>query len=249
MINSLSGKVASSRSWAIGVGIGAAVLAGLLLLVYLNRYRDSVNGETAPTPVLVAKALIVKGTSGTVIAGKELYQGASIPNKDVKVGAIADPAYLSGRVAAADILPGQQFTTADFSTETTSLVKTRITGVQRGISISVDNVHGSTAQIQAGDHIDIYIALGAKSNGQQIVKLFRPNVYVLSSPNSTNPGSDGVTQTSTETEGPFVLRVDSKDAADFAYAADNTQFWFVVRPQAGAKPTKQDVASIQTIVR
>src|SRR5215203_929621 len=98
MINSLSGKVASSRSWAIGVGIGAAVLAGLLLLVYLNRYRDSVNGETAPTPVLVAKALIVKGTSGTVIAGKELYQGASIPNKDVKVGAIADPAYLSGRV-------------------------------------------------------------------------------------------------------------------------------------------------------
>ena len=248
MINSLGGKMAASRSWAIAIGIGAAVLAGILLLVYLNRYRDSVAGETAPTSVLVAKSLIVKGTSGTQIAGKELYQGVSLPAKEVKVGALADPAYLNGRVAVSDILPGQQLTNADFTTTTTNLVKTKISGRQRGISVAVDNVHGSTAQIEAGDHIDIYVALGAKANGQSIVKLFRQNVLVLQSPTTTT-NSDGTVEQSNSDGGPFVLRVNTRDAADFAYAADNTQFWFIIRPQAGAKPTRPDTASIATVAR
>jgi pilus assembly protein CpaB len=247
MINSLSGKMGASRSWAIVIGIGAAVLAGILLLVYLNRYRDSVAGETAPTSVLVAKSLIVKGTSGTQIASKELYQGVSLPNKEVKVGALADPAYLNGRVAVSDILPGQQLTTSDFTTATTTLAKTKITGRQRALSVSVDNVHGSTAQIEAGDRIDIYIALGAR-NGQSIVKLFRQNVLVLQSPTTVQTDTGEVSQSSSDGS-PFVLRVDTRDAADFAYAADNTQFWFVIRPQAGARPTRPDTATIATVVR
>jgi pilus assembly protein CpaB len=248
MINSLSGKMGASRSWAIAIGIGAAVLAGILLLVYLNRYRDSVAGETAPTSVLVAKSLIVKGTSGTQIATKELYQGVSLPNKEVKVGALADPAYLNGRVAVSDILPGQQLTTSDFTTATTTLAKTKITGRQRALSVAVDNVHGSTAQIEAGDRIDIYIATGARNNGQAIVKLFRQNVLVLQSPTTVQTDTGEVSSSSSD-GGPFVLRVDTRDAADFAYAADNTQFWFVIRPQTGARPTRPDTASIATVVR
>ncbi len=59
----VSGKM-SSRGWAIALGIGAIVLAAILLVVYLDRYRARANGENAPTPVLVAKQLIPKGTPG-----------------------------------------------------------------------------------------------------------------------------------------------------------------------------------------
>ena len=65
--------------------------------------------------MLVAKNLIPKGTSGTVIAEKQLFQAATLSKDDLKVGAISDPAYLNGRVAVADIFPGQQITTADLS--------------------------------------------------------------------------------------------------------------------------------------
>ena len=110
---SLTSKVSSSRGWTLALGIGAAALAAILLIAYLVQYRSSVNDSTAPTPVLVAKNLIPKGTSGTVIAEKQLFQAATLSKDDLKPGAISDPAYLNGRVAVGDIFPGQQITTAD----------------------------------------------------------------------------------------------------------------------------------------
>ena len=86
-----------------------------------------------------------------------MYAPTTLPQKEVEVGAIADPSYLSGRAAAADIFPGQQFTATDFAASDTASVDSQITGTQRAISISIDNVHGGLSQLQAGDSVDIYI--------------------------------------------------------------------------------------------
>src|SRR5919106_1281819 len=203
MINSLTERVSASRSWAIGVGIAAALLAGLLLLLYLDRYRESVAGDNARSSVLVAKDLILEGTSGDLVAAKQTYQVAEVLNKELKVGAIADPGYLDGRVATRDVYPGQQITTAEFSAETTTAVDTQITGTQRAISVSLDNVHGSLSQLKAGDQIDLYVSLGANNEGQALVKLFRPNVTVVAVPAGDAEG------------GNLMLKIEQADAADF----------------------------------
>jgi Flp pilus assembly protein CpaB len=218
----------SSRGWAIALGIGAIVLAAILLVVYLDRYRSRVAGENAPTPVLVAKQLIPKGTPGSLVASNAMYTATTLPNKDVVVGAVADPSYLAGRAAAVDIFPGAQITATDFAASDTQYVKSQLTGDQRGISVSLDAVRGSLAQIQAGDSVDIYISAGGA------VKLFRDNVKVLAV-----PGPEG---------GAITLRVPARDAADFAFAMDNTSLWFVVRPVVGAKPTPPDTATAATVV-
>jgi Flp pilus assembly protein CpaB len=223
----VSGKV-SSRGWAIALGIGAIVLATILLVVYLDRYRERVSGQNAPTPVLVAKQTIPAGTPGTVVTERAMYSPTTLPKKEVEEGAIADPQFLTGRAAAAEIFPGQQITFADFAASTTTTVDSQITGTERGISIAIDGVHGSLSQVQAGDYVDIYIGLTGA------VKLFRPNVKVL-----TVPGVSGN----------LVLRVDTKDAADFAFAADNAQLWFVVRPVIGAKQTARTTANTATVLR
>jgi hypothetical protein len=67
-----------------------------------------------PTPVLVAKVLIPKGTRGPTIASKSLYAAEVIPCREAAQGAISDPADLAVRVAATDIFPGSQLTSADF---------------------------------------------------------------------------------------------------------------------------------------
>ncbi len=237
MSNTLTSKVSgrmSSRSWAIAIGAAAVVLAAILLVVYLDRYRARVGGENAPTPVLVAKQLIPAGTPGTLVAGRTMYVSTTLPRKEVEVGAIADPQYLSGRAAAADIFPGQQFTALDFAADPNTTVKSQITGPERAISISVDAVHGSLAQIAAGDTIDIYTALGGQ-NGQSLVKLFRPNVKVLQVPTAQG--------------GTFIVRVPTKDVANFMFAADNTQFYFAVRPVVGAKPTAPSTATLTDVLR
>ncbi len=242
MSNSLTSKVSgrmSSRGWAIALGIGAVVLAAILLVVYLDRYRDRVAGENAPTPVLVAKQLIPAGTPGTLVASQSMYAPTTLPQKDVEVGAIADPSYLSGRAAAADIFPGQQFTATDFAASDTASVDSQITGIQRALSISIDNVHGSLSQVQVGDSVDIYISLGGSAGGQGLVKLFEPNVKVLAIPSI--PGPTGSSN--------LILRVDTKSAAAFAFAADNAQLIFVIRPVVGAKQTVKSTATAASLLR
>ncbi len=236
MSNTFTGKVSgrmSSRGWAIALGIGAVVLAAILLVVYLDRYRARVGGENAPTPVLVAKQLIPTGTPGSIVATNSMYAATTLPRKDVEVGAVSDPTYLAGRAAAADIFPGQQITSTDFAASDTASVDSQITGVERAISVQLDNVHGSLSQLQAGDSVDVYTAVAGT------VRLFRPNVKVLTVP--AIPGPSGGSN--------LVLRIVTKDAANWAYAADNTQLWFVLRPVVGAKPTKPSTANASTVTR
>lgn len=236
MSNTLTSKVSgrmSSRGWAIALGIGAVALAAILLVVYLDRYRDRVAGENAPTPVLVAKQLVPAGTPGTVVASQGMYAATTLPAKEVEVGAVADPSYLAGRAAVADIFPGQQFTATDFAASDTASVDSQIRGAERAISISIDNVHGSLSQLQAGDSVDIYTAVAG------VVRLFEPNVKVLTVPSL--PGPSGGSN--------LVLRINTADAAKWAFAADNTQFYFVLRPVVGAKPTKPSQANAATVLR
>jgi len=238
MSNTLTTKVTgkvSSRGWAIVLGIGAIVLATILLIVYLDRYRARVGGRNAPTPVLVSKQTIPAGTPGTIVQSQAMYAPTTLPKKEVEEGAIADPTFLTGRAAATDIFPGQQITAADFAASTSTTVDSQITGTQRALSISIDSVHGSLSQLKAGDAIDIYIDYVPPGAAETQVKLFRPNVEVL-----TVPTPEG---------GNLMLRVDTTDAADFAYAADHTRFWFVVRPAAGAKRTPRDTATAGTLTR
>jgi Flp pilus assembly protein CpaB len=233
---SLTGKVSgrmSSRGWAIALGIGAVVLAAILLVVYLDRYRDRVSGENAPTPVLVAKQLIPAGTPGTTVATKGMYAPTTLPAKEVEVGAIADPAYLSGRAAATDIFPGQQFTATDFAASDTASVDSQLTGTERAFAMSIDGVHGVSSQVMPGDHVDVYISVGG------VTKLFRPNVEVITTP--TYPGPAG--------GGNLILKIDTKEAATWLYAADNSQLIFVLRPVVGAKQTKKSQATAANLLR
>jgi len=94
--------------------IATAVLAAILLVVYLDRGRIGIEGESAPATVLVAKQLIPHGTPGSLVVSRSMYASTTIPPEEVEVGAIADPAYLRGRTAATDIFPGQQLTSTDF---------------------------------------------------------------------------------------------------------------------------------------
>src|SRR5438552_14528283 len=66
-------RLLKTRQGTIVVGVAAAVLAAILLLVYLSHYRNSVKGSTEPLTVLVAKRLMPKGTSGATLATKNLF--------------------------------------------------------------------------------------------------------------------------------------------------------------------------------
>src|SRR5215210_5662227 len=106
----LAKRLPTSRGGTVLLGVAAAVLAGLVLLIYLNRYRESVAAGDAPTTVLVARKVIEQGTPGAVVGNRRWFTTAQIARDDIKEGALVDPALLRDRVAVADIYPGQQLT-------------------------------------------------------------------------------------------------------------------------------------------
>jgi pilus assembly protein CpaB len=221
MVEIAQNLFASRRRSLIAGGV-AAGLAVIVLVVYLHNYRNSVNSAVATGPVLVAKQLIPKGTSGDTIAATSQYQVAQLPKSEFKNGAITDPGILTGRVALTDIYPRQQLTAAEFSLPGVDTLGQHITGQERAISVSLDAVHGLAGQIANGDHVDIYVGLPAPNNGGTAIKLLIADMTVLRGPYSPSGGI-------------FTLKATTKQAADLAWAQDNARLWFVLRPPSGAK--------------
>src|SRR5215216_815331 len=132
-------RLLSTRGGTIALSLMAAVLAAVILVAYLHRYRESVKESGVPVTILTAKSLIEKGTSGEVIATQDLYQVSTTPKGEVSNGAITDPDVLKGRVATADIYPGEQLTAAKLSTGAASSLANRITADQRAVTLPIDS--------------------------------------------------------------------------------------------------------------
>lgn len=237
-------KLLATRKGAIVVGVAAALLAAILLVVYLNRYRNSLDANAQPTQVLVATHLIAKGTPFATLAPEKLYELTTIPKSDVKEGAIVDPSTLEGKIAIADIYPGQQFTATDFTATPTSAVNTQITGAQRAIAISLDSTHGLIGQVQAGDHVDVYVGINLAVGGVEtpVISLLYPNVTVL----TTMAGGSGGVGSSNATR--YILKLKTDQVPKVQYAADHGTLWLAARPTSGAKPSKPSIVTAQNLL-
>src|SRR6266516_4144950 len=108
-------RLISTRAGTIAVAAGAALLAGVSIAVYLNRYRHSVSSQGAPVTVLVAKRAIAKGTSGDVVASQNMFTTSTLRESQLREGAFSDPAAIRDRVAVRDVYKGQQLTADVFA--------------------------------------------------------------------------------------------------------------------------------------
>jgi Flp pilus assembly protein CpaB len=219
-------RLLKTRQGTIVVGVAAAVLAAILLLVYLSHYRNSVKGSTEPVTVLVAKSLIPKGTSGTSLATKSLFVVTTIPKGQLKLGAISDPGVLHGTFATADIYPRQQLTSADFAPASVGALAAQLSGSWRAFALpALDAAHGLAPDVQPGDHVDVYGQLNGTTG------LVLSNVLVLASPTQATAGSTA------PVSGNYILRVPTAKAPRFAYVGQNGSFWLVLRPGREASTT------------
>jgi Flp pilus assembly protein CpaB len=234
-------KMLSTRGGTIALGGLAALMAAFVLLLYLNQYRDSVVAESEPVTVLVAKKLIEKGMPGDVVGVRKLFAEEEAPRSHVQTGAITDPSTLRGRIAVEDIYPGQQLTITDF-TMTSGAIGATLAGKQRAMSIPLDSARGMIGKAEPGDRVDVLASMTADVPDVPIVKVIVQNALVLDAPTS-GAGVAGGNQTSNVT-----VRVNRDDATTIAWAVDNGKVWIVLRPRAGAPPTKPGAVSSRTIL-
>jgi Flp pilus assembly protein CpaB len=238
----------ATRRGTLALAGVCAVIAATVLLVFLSRYRESVEGAAAPTPVLVATALIQKGTSGDVLAEKRQFETVTRAAEDIKQGGIADPALLAGKVTTADIYPGQQLTASSF-VGSTGTVLPKLADSERAIAVPVDEAHGLVGQVQSGDHVDVLASYttsnSATGQGAGVVKTLLQDKLVLRAGAQPIEGGDE----GKAADKSIILRVSDREAVSLAHAADNGKVWVLLRPAAGAKDSAPQTASLDSVLR
>jgi Flp pilus assembly protein CpaB len=244
-------KLTASKRGTLLLAIVAAIVAGLLVLVYVNRYRDSVSAQSAPVTVLVAKSTIPKGTSGKVVAAEGLYTVSTIRQSQLLDGAISDPSSLAGHAATEDIPPGAQLTSAEFSVAATSVAST-LTAHQRVVSIPFDASHGATPDLTIGDHVDVYAGFNvtpvgpsgipvAGGQSRPVLKLVMQDIPVVRiTGGAGGVGGGGGTEIS--------LKVNDIQAGQLAFATDNGKLWLAVRPASGAAAARPSIVTAETLL-
>ncbi len=237
------GGMLATRQGSLTLALLCAVCAAGILIFALGRYKSGLKTVTPQTTVLVATAAIPKGTSGETVAAERLYKSVPMISSQLAAGAISDAAVLQGSIAQSDILPGQQLTSEDFAADA------GVTGVlspgERAVSVTIDEAHGDTDVVQAGDHVDIYstfaVTKGTVSAPTMI--LLVPNALVIKPASSaaTRAGGTSISGSS------LVLAVPTNQAAEVAYASDNGKLYLTLRP-TNASATQPVYLTTESIV-
>ena len=238
-------KLLSTRGGNAAIALVSALLAAALLLVFLERYRDSVSGADDTVTVLVAKSLIEEGSPGDVVAEYSLFQTTTVEQNDLKNGAISDPSALKGKLATTDIYPGEQLVAGEFAEAAPSVVN-RLRGFDRAIAVPVDESHGLIGNIKDGDHVDVLAGIGLQQTGGEnrraTLRRIMSNALVLNAPEKPKSGAG-----SANTTKPIVLRAPDDVAAQIAFAADVGKVWIVARPKAGARESNLRTVDLQSL--
>jgi Flp pilus assembly protein CpaB len=225
--NITSSKLFTTRQGTILLGVIAAVIAAIALLVYLNNYRNSVTQPAVN--VLVAQKLIQKGTTGNVIRTTPgYYKLTPYAHNQVENGAITNPATLADQVATTDISPGQQLTASDFAAGSTT-VASQLNKNQRAVVISLGSPQAVGGQIAAGSLVDVWVTSTAQNTSgvtRPLAKLLFQNMYVL--------GVNGSNVT---------LRTTTLQSGQLIYATGNDGIYLTLRPTIGTVTTKPPVVS------
>jgi Flp pilus assembly protein CpaB len=236
---SLEGLLATRRG-ALAVALACAVAAAAILIIALSQYQSSVTRHTQQTTVLVSTAEIPKGTAIDTVASRGWYKLMPVLQGQVSPGAILNAGALSGTVAATTILPGQQLTSADFTSVGQSGIVSQLAPSERGLEVSLDQAHGLGTVLETGDQVDVY---GSYTfHDQPVVSLLESDVPVLKA------GSTGTSTTGAASSGngSVVLGVSEPLVEKVEWVADNGKVWLALRPTA-ASNTGQNVSGVNQV--
>jgi Flp pilus assembly protein CpaB len=215
------GGALSGRRGGIIIAVVAAVFAGALIYVFVQRYKSSATPSVPPiASVIVAKQYIPRGTPFSEVEANNGTERTTVKTSSAVAGAITDPSEVSGQaVAATNIAPGQELSSADFTVATVSIAQYLI-GKNRALQIPIDATHGMTGYVTAGDHVDLATNIGALAGTRSHpgLGILATNVLVLAVP-----------------AGSLVLQVPQQVAQQVAFASDNGKIWVFMRPPSITK--------------
>lgn len=254
------------RAIAVGVAVLLAAVATFALFSYVRGVEADVAEANESVQAYVAKDVIAQGTTGEDAVSSGLIVSEGIPRRLLAEGAVSSLDQISGRVASADVLPGEQIIAGrfvmpdDLSTELLNIPEDR-----QAMSIEVDVPSGVSQFIQRGSRVSLIAELAAPSGsgaapaeGQPAAADPQENVraqYLLQNlevlavgqrlvTTTTGEGEDQVQQTQDRVL--LTLAVSPEDAEKLTLAIFEGQVYFTLLPP-DQEPVETSGQTLDTI--
>jgi pilus assembly protein CpaB len=228
----------------IGIAVGLAVCAVVLVLVYTTNYQQKVDRGQDRIKVLVAAKEIPAGSTGEQIVSKHLLQLKEVVRSAQVPGALQSMTGRENQIVNQTVYPGQQVVAAIFQAPITQPAGVQLQGNMRAIQFSFDDDTGVVGTIAAGDHVDIFGAFKVtKPDGTEIglTRLLLRNVLVLKTEQGETTGSNGENQH-------VLFAVSDLDANRLLWAKNNAVLHLVARPKAQAQDSPITVQTPDTMI-
>jgi pilus assembly protein CpaB len=167
-----------NRLLAIMIAIVLAVVSAMALVVYANSADRRAISDQAPVQVYVASQKIEQGETFEQATGK--IRIASFPRSAVVAGAVRSLSQISDRVAAVDILPGEQLLDGRWVSRE-QVEGQNLLSLQPGsqaVSIQVDATRQVSGFITPGNKVNLYATLTG-AGGSRFSRLLLANIKVL----------------------------------------------------------------------
>lgn len=215
----------SDRMRSVAIGTAFAVLAVILVVVYVKNYRNDVNAKGDVVPVLIATKAIPAATPGSEIAGSVAVR--KVLRTDLAAGAVANLSAVRGSFVTQPIYRGDQLTMNRFQPLEKQGIKGQIEGRLRIIQASGSDSQLLTGVLKAGDHVDVVASFKLSNSDTPLSRIILRNLTALTTP--TRPSSGGLVTNSGNAS--VLLRMTDAQAEKFFYVEQNWGWSFLLRPR------------------
>jgi Flp pilus assembly protein CpaB len=229
----------------IMIAFGLALVAMLLVLLYVTNYKRSVQHGDAQVPVYVAAHDISADTSGADIIAKHDLRQITIAKRTVVAGAISSPDQIRSLVLATPIYAGEQVTVRPFSDVAAQGIRAHLRGTMRAIQLSGDPNQLLASTLRTGDHVDLVANLRTDTNTNRAAdKIVVRNLLVLQAP-SENVAAKA---TGGSNSASVILAVSDTWVQRLFYAYHNGDWSLELRPVINPADGRDRVDVLETVL-
>ena len=227
------------------IAIGLAVIAAILVSVYVTQYKNHVENGQSGADVYVAARDIPNGTPGAELIDGKYLRKESVKRLDLVRGAITDTKQIAARYVIEPIYEGDQLSLGRFGEAGAEGAGGQLTGAQRAVEVDAKPSQVLAGSLKAGDHVDVVATWSAPEGGSHHVsKIVLRDILVLAAPEG---GSSSSSVTGGDLGATVQLRVTDTQATKLFYLVKNGDWMLALRPpvRAGDSPeTLQDAKTI-----
>jgi Flp pilus assembly protein CpaB len=243
------------RARNILIAVALAVLAALLVGVYVTSYKHNVNQQHKTVKVLVAVDDIPAGTSGIEVRKNGMLGVREVARQSVVPGAFVRPSQLVGLVATQQVLEGEQVTERRFGPAAASGIRSELTGNRRAIQIAGDPNQLLAGTLLGGDRVDVVASLKYKvrdtaSAGGSDVERVASRVVLrgLEVLRTSGAAEGGAKLTAGNQDEWVILAVTDAQAQKLFFVVKNGDWSLQLRPVLHAADSPGSVETIESVL-